>query len=1193
MLPDSVDYFQTGYFGDGGAQTLSYTITGWRDTDNFNPCVIGSYTFTAITSLPDGYIFGDGVTPSVEIVVNSPGDGCADPSHTVTFDANGGTGTMSPQENTTGASASLAPNSFTRSGYYFMGWSTMSSGSINYEELGTFDFTHNVTLYAQWTALSNHTLTFHANGGSGSMDPQVSNDTTALNRNTFTRDGWFFAGWATYSDGAIILDDGAIYNFSFDVDLYAKWTVSPHTVTFDANGGTGTMADQSASTPTALRSNTFILAGYTFDGWITHNLISGTENYDDNEVYAFGIDATFIAQWRPNTYTVTYDSQGGSPVDPGSFTVDGYASSASAPEYRGHTFLGWYLAPTGGGEPRGPTGQSWLWDFTDDLTLYGHWSLNNHTVTYHGNENTAGSVPVDEASHDYNTSATVLGNTGTLVRTGYTFAGWNTQADGLGTSYSPDELLSVEDLDVILYAVWTPVLSGTHLVSFNVYGGTGSMVDQEFGVPTALATSTFTRSGYTFTGWATSAGGVVVYSDGSTYDFAADITLYAVWNINFYPVNYTASTGGYISGIPAQSVAYAMSASPVVALAHTGYHFLRWSDDARSATRNDGNIVSARSVMAIFEVDLVQYTITYSGSGETSGTLPSPAIFVVGGSAITLPAAGSLAKTGYSFAGWSLSPSGTALTSPYIPSGSGTVYALWTINHYTITASATGSGTITPSGATSFTFGAHQIYVFTPSAFHHIASLSVDGQVQAGAPAGYNFAAISGDHTVVVTFAADTFTVSYSLGDGSGIIGTVPRNQTLEVAAHFNLPNGSGLRYPDNTFIGWSDGTKSYVPSANFEMPGHDLVLTAVWKSNLFLCDIIFDGNGGTGSMDPIHNSTLKVTLPKTGFTLEGYNFGGWNTEANGSGISYAVGQKLVLTQDLKLNLFADWIPKVYKVYYYANKATSGSAPATQNYKVGTASLVVLPGSLSKIGFIFIGWNTVADGSGTEALVGTDLVPTANTNLYAQWLKSSETFFKAEFKSNLGQKKVQVNQIISLAQIIQLNMSKNIVKVEVLVNGVQIKVTVSSGNEIKLPVILGPGDVVEVRGTADTGQIFIVNLSIPNRFASIANVNFDLGLSKLTPAAIKILDAVVASVSKYGFTSIYLLGYTDSSGSGTFDNQKLSAQRAAAVAQYLGNALAKQNISIKTAAKAATSPVAPNNDPVGQALNRRVEIQVK
>ncbi|MEI6407369.1 MAG: hypothetical protein WCO85_07585, partial [Actinomycetes bacterium] len=61
----------------------------------------------------------------------------------------------------------------------------------------------------------------------------------------------------------------------------------------------------------------------------------------------------------------------------------------------------------------------------------------------------------------------------------------------------------------------------------------------------------------------------------------------------------------------------------------------------------------------------------------------------------------------------------------------------------------------------------------------------------------------------------------------------------------------------------------------------------------------------------------------------------------------------------------------------------------------------------------------------------------------------------------------------------------------------------------------------------------------------------------------------------------------------TFDNQKLSADRAAAVAQYLGNALANQNISIKTSAKAATSPVASNSDLVGQALNRRVEIQVK
>lgn len=84
------------------------------------------------------------------------------------------------------------------------------------------------------------------------------------------------------------------------------------------------------------------------------------------------------------------------------------------------------------------------------------YNLLQYSVTYDGNGNTGGTAPVDPAS-PYNPGATVtvLGNTGSLVRTGYTFAGWNTQADGLGTSYNPGDTFVIGSANVILYARWT------------------------------------------------------------------------------------------------------------------------------------------------------------------------------------------------------------------------------------------------------------------------------------------------------------------------------------------------------------------------------------------------------------------------------------------------------------------------------------------------------------------------------------------------------------------------------------------------------------------------------------------------------------------------------------------------------------------------------------------------------------------
>jgi uncharacterized repeat protein (TIGR02543 family) len=77
-------------------------------------------------------------------------------------------------------------------------------------------------------------------------------------------------------------------------------------------------------------------------------------------------------------------------------------------------------------------------------------------VTYSGNDNTGGSVPVDSGAYTSGQMVTVLGNTGALYNTGYCFAGWNTSADGCGTSYAGGNTFSMGLADVMLYAQWTP-----------------------------------------------------------------------------------------------------------------------------------------------------------------------------------------------------------------------------------------------------------------------------------------------------------------------------------------------------------------------------------------------------------------------------------------------------------------------------------------------------------------------------------------------------------------------------------------------------------------------------------------------------------------------------------------------------------------------------------------------------------------
>ncbi|MBN2796153.1 MAG: InlB B-repeat-containing protein, partial [Clostridia bacterium] len=83
--------------------------------------------------------------------------------------------------------------------------------------------------------------------------------------------------------------------------------------------------------------------------------------------------------------------------------------------------------------------------------------LPTYTVTYNGNGNTGGSVPTDGNNYPNGNTVTVLGNTGSLVRTGYTFAGWNTAANGSGTSYTGGNTFSIGTSNVTLYAQWTAI----------------------------------------------------------------------------------------------------------------------------------------------------------------------------------------------------------------------------------------------------------------------------------------------------------------------------------------------------------------------------------------------------------------------------------------------------------------------------------------------------------------------------------------------------------------------------------------------------------------------------------------------------------------------------------------------------------------------------------------------------------------
>jgi uncharacterized repeat protein (TIGR02543 family) len=320
-----------------------------------------------------------------------------------------------------------------------------------------------------------------------------------------------------------------------------------YSVAYNGNGNTGGSVPIDANfyatgeTVTVLgNTGPLVKTGHTFSGWNTAANGSGTP-YTGGSTFAMGSgNVTLYAQWTINTYTVTYNGNGhtggGAPVDGSSpydynstVTVAGPGSLTRT----GHTFAGWNTAANGSGTAYAPSA---TFNIAANTTLFAQWTINTYTVTYNGNFNTGGSAPVDGSSpYNFDSTVTVAGQ-GSLIRTGHTFAGWNTAANGSGTAYAPSATFNIA-ANTTLFAQWT---INTHTVTYNGNGHTGGGAPVDGSSPynfdstvTVAGQGSLIRTGHTFAGWNTAANGSgTAFAPGATFNIVANTTLFAQWTVN-------------------------------------------------------------------------------------------------------------------------------------------------------------------------------------------------------------------------------------------------------------------------------------------------------------------------------------------------------------------------------------------------------------------------------------------------------------------------------------------------------------------------------------------------------------------------------------------------------------------------------------------------------------------------------------
>ncbi len=423
-----------------------YTFAGWEDGDGnaFDPAT------TSIT--------GD-TTLSPVFTKNT---------YTIQFDKNEGTGTMADLPMVYDEAKNLTANTFTRTGYHFTGWNKQADGEgdgftdgQSVENL-TADNNGTIILYAQWQA-NTYTIAFDANGGSGSMNGLEMTYGTAKNltANAFTYAGHAFTGWNTQSDGlgTNYANEAEVNNLTTEnnaeITLYAKWSTNSYTIIYNNNGGTGSMSNTTCTygEDCTLRKNTFTKTGYKFNGWK-----SGAQGFTDEQVVNSLIEQgsiTLEAQWAPIEYTISFNGNQSTSGSMNSITAhydENVTLPASGFTRTGYTQNGW----KNGAEDITDQATVHNLTITDGVTvtLDANWVVNTYAISFNANGGT-GTMP--NLPMTYGTAANLTKNT--YTRDNYDFAGWNTQADGQGTSYADEaevnNLTAENNATVTLYAQWT------------------------------------------------------------------------------------------------------------------------------------------------------------------------------------------------------------------------------------------------------------------------------------------------------------------------------------------------------------------------------------------------------------------------------------------------------------------------------------------------------------------------------------------------------------------------------------------------------------------------------------------------------------------------------------------------------------------------------------------------------------------
>ena len=578
----------------------------------------------------------------------------------ITFDSNGGYGSMESIICKLDNICILNENKYTKEGYSFQGWSTKNNGVAEFQdkaELKNLSSKNgdNIILYAVWE-IKFYKITFLDYDKSIIQQDKLEYNSKIILPENPTRKGYTFKNW-----------DKELSTVKENLTINALYDIDSYDISYKLNGGT---LDE-APTNYNIESEDIIIplpkkVGYSFIGWTTPD---NKEPKIDYKISTGSIgDKELTANYEPITYYISYNSsEGQGEMEKQEFAYN-QTSKLNKNQFRkeGYTFIGWSTSIDGDVMFNDESEISNLSSKDKDvITLYAKWEIIKLNVIYY---DLFGALLKSETVEYGNKSVAPED----MFIDGYTFEGWNPS-------------LGVIREDTIYKAQYT-INEYTIKYNFNT-GSNDDAQEIKYNVESDMITlPTPTRTGYTFLGW-TGSNGLkpqleVIIHKGSI----GDKTYKANWVSNSYKVSLNAN-GGVVNEDYIM-ISYNSLYGTIPTPTRVGYTFEGWY-------YNDTLITEDSIQDKEFDHELVanwktiQYDITYNLAGGTASPLQTS--YNIESDSFVLPVP---TRTGYTFTGWT----GTDLSSlsKNVTINKGTIgnrsyTANWTINYYTVNYYVNGS----------------------------------------------------------------------------------------------------------------------------------------------------------------------------------------------------------------------------------------------------------------------------------------------------------------------------------------------------------------------------------------------------------------------------------------------------------------------------------------------------------------------